>query len=318
MTSRCWPTGRCITSASRCFWSWPTAIWRRARPRGWRRSTTTRLPALLTIDDALAADSRFEDGPRIWTKGDPAAAIAAAPHVIEGEIEIGGQEHFYLEGQVALALPQEGGDMIVHSSSQHPTEVQHKVAEALGVPMNAVRVEVRRMGGGFGGKESQGNALAVACAVAARATGRPCRMRYDRDDDFVITGKRHDFRIRYRVGVDDDGRIQGIEFRQYARCGWAQDLSLPVADRAMLHADNAYHLPACPDRKPPAAHQHPERHRLSRLRRPAGHGRDRAGDGPHRPCAGPRPAGGAAENFYARRRAAPDHPLRDGGARFHR
>ncbi len=202
------------------------------------------LPALLGIDDALAANSRFEDGPRIWTRGEAAAAIAAAPHVIEGRIEIGGQEHFYLEGQVALALPQEGGDMIVHSSSQHPTEVQHKVAEALGVPMNAVRVEVRRMGGGFGGKESQGNALAVASAVAARATGRACRMRYDRDDDMVITGKRHDFRIDYRVGVDDEGRVLGIEFLQLARCGWAQDLSIPVADRAMLHADNAYHLPA--------------------------------------------------------------------------
>ena len=202
------------------------------------------LPAVLTIDDALAANSRFEDGPRIWSRGDAGAAIAAAPHRVEGAIEMGGQEHFYLEGQAALALPQEGGDMVVHSSTQHPTEVQHKVAEALGVPMAAVRIEVRRMGGGFGGKESQGNALAVACAVAARATGRPCRMRYDRDDDFVITGKRHDFRISYRAGFDDAGRVQGIEFVQMARCGWAQDLSLPVADRAMLHADNAYFLPA--------------------------------------------------------------------------
>ena len=201
-------------------------------------------PALLRIDDALAADSRFEDGPRVYQKGDAEAAIAGAAHVIDGRIEIGGQEHFYLEGQAALALPQEGVDMIVHSSTQHPTEIQHKVADALGVPMHAVRVEVRRMGGGFGGKESQGNALAVACAVAARATGRPCRMRYDRDDDFVITGKRHDFRIDYRVGFDSEGCIAGVEFVQYARCGWAQDLSLPVADRAMLHADNAYHLPA--------------------------------------------------------------------------
>jgi xanthine dehydrogenase large subunit len=202
------------------------------------------LPALLSIDDALAANSRFEDGPRIWARGDAAAAIDAAAHRIEGAIEIGGQEHFYLEGQAALALPQEGGDMVVHASSQHPTEVQHKVAEALGRPMNAVRVEVRRMGGGFGGKESQGNALAVACAVAARATGRPCRMRYDRDDDFLITGKRHDFRIRYHAGFDATGRVQGVEFVQYARCGWALDLSLPVCDRAMLHADNAYRLPA--------------------------------------------------------------------------
>jgi len=133
---------------------------------------------------------------------------------------------------------------VVHCSSQHPTEIQHKVADALGVPMHAVRVEVRRMGGGFGGKESQGNALAVACALAAAMTGRACKMRYDRDDDFVITGKRHDFRIDYRAGFDAEGRIAGVEFVQYTRCGWSQDLSLPVADRAMLHADNAYHLPA--------------------------------------------------------------------------
>ncbi len=197
---------------------------------------------ILTLDQALAADSRFENGPRIYAKGDAAAAIARAPRAVEGEIAVGGQEHFYLEGQAALALPQEGGDMVVHSSSQHPTEIQHKVAEALGVPMAAVRVEVRRMGGGFGGKESQGNALAVACAVAARSTGRPCRMRYDRDDDFLITGKRHDIRVLYRAGFDDDGRILGIDFVHHVRCGWSQDLSLPVADRAMLHADNAYSL----------------------------------------------------------------------------
>jgi xanthine dehydrogenase large subunit len=133
--------------------------------------------------------------------------------------------------------------MVIHSSTQHPTEVQHKVAHALHLPMSAVRVEVRRMGGGFGGKESQGNALAIACAVAARATGRPARMRYDRDDDMVITGKRHDLRIAYRAGVDAEGRILGLEFSHLFRCGWSQDLSLPVADRAMLHADNCYDLP---------------------------------------------------------------------------
>ncbi|REC57897.1 xanthine dehydrogenase molybdopterin binding subunit [Rhodosalinus sediminis] len=200
-------------------------------------------PPILTVDEALAAGSRFEEGPRVYGRGDVEAALATAPQVAEGEIEIGGQEHFYLEGQAALALPQEGGDMIVHASSQHPTEIQHKVADALGLPMHAVRVEVRRMGGGFGGKESQGNALAVACAVAARATGRPCKMRYDRDDDFIITGKRHPFVIRYRAGHDAEGRLLAVEFRQYAVCGWSQDLSLPVADRAMLHADNAYWLP---------------------------------------------------------------------------
>ena len=201
-------------------------------------------PALLTVDQALAANSRFESGPVIWARGEAAAAIAAAPHRIGGQIEVGGQEHFYLEGQVALALPQEGGDMVVHSSTQHPTEVQHKVAHALHLQMSAVRVEVRRMGGGFGGKESQGNALAVACALAARLTGRPCKMRYDRDDDMIITGKRHDLRILYRAGFDGEGRLAGVEFTHLMRCGWSQDLSLPVADRAMLHADNAYFLPA--------------------------------------------------------------------------
>ncbi|WP_415182915.1 xanthine dehydrogenase molybdopterin binding subunit [Phaeovulum sp.] len=205
--------------------------------------TYNELPAILTVDQALTAGSRFEGGPVVWQRGDAEAAIAAAPVVIEGQLELGGQEHFYLEGQAALAMPGDEG-MVVHSSTQHPTEVQHKVAEALGLAMHDVRVEMRRMGGGFGGKESQGNALAVACAVAARLLGRPCKMRYDRDDDMVITGKRHDFRIDYRAGVDQAGRILGLTFRHLVRCGWSMDLSLPVADRAMLHADNAYDIPA--------------------------------------------------------------------------
>lgn len=199
-------------------------------------------PPILSLEQALAADSRFEDGPRVYVKGDPDRALAQAAHRLSGALEIGGQEHFYLEGHAALAIPQEGGDMVVHASSQHPTEIQHKVAEALGLPMHGVRVEVRRMGGGFGGKESQGNALCVACAVAARLTGQVCKMRYDRDDDMVITGKRHEFRITYDVGFDDTGRIKALTFEHLVRCGWAQDLSLPVADRAMLHADNAYLL----------------------------------------------------------------------------
>ena len=200
-------------------------------------------PAILTIDQALAAESRFEDGPRIYTRGNAANAMHDAAHRLQGQINLGGQEHFYLEGQAALALAGDHGDMVIHSSTQHPTEIQHKVAEALNIAQHAVRVEVRRMGGGFGGKESQGNALAVACALAASFTGRPCKMRYDRDDDFIITGKRHDCRIEYHVGFDDSGRVQALEFTHYFRCGWALDLSLPVADRAMLHADNAYDLP---------------------------------------------------------------------------
>ncbi|SOB89731.1 xanthine dehydrogenase molybdenum binding subunit apoprotein [Rhodobacter sp. JA431] len=198
---------------------------------------------ILTIDQALAAESWFEGGPVTWARGDVDTALATAVHIAEGAFEMGGQEHFYLEGQSALALPDEEG-VTVHCSTQHPSEIQHKVAHALGLAFHDVRVEMRRMGGGFGGKESQGNHLAIACAVAARATGRPCKMRYDRDDDMTITGKRHDFRIRYRIGADADGKLVGADFVQLARCGWAPDLSLPVCDRAMLHADSSYFVPA--------------------------------------------------------------------------
>jgi xanthine dehydrogenase large subunit len=206
------------------------------------RITIAEKPAFLTVEAALAANSRFEQGPVIWTKGDASAAITRAPHIVTGEFEVGGQEHFYLEGQIAAAIPGEDG-VHIHSSTQHPTEIQHKVAHALHLPMSAVRVEMRRMGGGFGGKESQGNALAIACAIVAMQTGRATKMRYDRDDDMMITGKRHDLKIRYRAGHDDQGRIMGVEFTHLFRCGWAQDLSLPVADRAMLHSDNCYDLP---------------------------------------------------------------------------
>ncbi len=207
------------------------------------KASYAHLPAILTIDDALAANARFEQGPITWAKGDASAAITAAPHSVEGTFNVGGQEHFYLEGQVAACLPLEGGDFHIYSSTQHPSEIQHKIAHAFHLPMSAVRVEVRRMGGGFGGKESQGNALAIACAIGARLTGRPCKMRYDRDDDMMITGKRHDCRIAYRAGHDADGRLMGVQFTHYFRCGWSQDLSLPVADRAMLHSDNCYHIP---------------------------------------------------------------------------
>ena len=198
---------------------------------------------IITIEDALISNSRFESAPRIYTKGTPDTVFPDALHQTNGSLNLGGQEHFYLEGQAALALPGEYGDIVVHSSTQHPSEIQHKVAEALNLAQHAVKVEVRRMGGGFGGKESQGNALAVACAIAAVQTRQPCKMRYDRDDDFIITGKRHDCRVDYKVGFDQHGRVQALNFIHYFRCGWGQDLSLPVADRAMLHADNAYDLP---------------------------------------------------------------------------
>ena len=232
-----------LRTASRCFWSRPKAIWqaRKAARLGKMEIMRASRPA-----DAwktpLPPIRGLRQGPVVWTKGDPGSAIASAPFTRSGEMEVGGQEHFYLEGQIAAALPGEDG-MHVYSSTQHPTEIQHKVAHALHLPMAAVRVETRRMGGGFGGKESQGNALAIACAWVARATGLAAKMRYDRDDDMMITGKRHDLKLRYRLGHDGEGRILGLEFTHLFRCGWSQDLSLPVADRAMLHADNCYHLP---------------------------------------------------------------------------
>ncbi len=199
-------------------------------------------PAILDIDAAMAAQSLLAP-PDTFAIGDAAAAINAAPHVVEGRIRIGGQEHFYLEGQAALAVPGEDDDITVHASTQHPTEIQHKVAQVLGVPFNAVTIEVRRMGGAFGGKESQGNLPACLAAVVAQTTKRPAKVVYDRDDDMMITGKRHDFRIDYRVGFDSDGVISGLEVDQALRCGMSWDLSEPIGDRAMFHADNCYFLP---------------------------------------------------------------------------
>ncbi|MGI9571147.1 MAG: molybdopterin cofactor-binding domain-containing protein, partial [Desulfobulbia bacterium] len=171
------------------------------------------LPAVLTIDHAME-EKFYLISPYTMKRGDAASAIDQAPHSITGRIYIGGQEHFYLEGQAALALPGEDEDVIVYSSTQHPSEIQHKVAEVLGVPSHSITVEVRRMGGAFGGKESQGNLLAATAALVAHKTSRPAKVVYDRDDDMMITGKRHDIRIDYRVGYDQDGRIHGVEFDQ--------------------------------------------------------------------------------------------------------
>ncbi len=200
------------------------------------------LPAVLTIDEAMRARSWL--GPSAsMESGTPDDALASAPLRLSGRIEIGGQEHFYLEGQAALAIPGEDGDMVLHCSSQHPSEIQHKVASCLGVPNHAVTVETRRMGGAFGGKESQGNLPALLAALAARHCGRPAKTVYDRDDDFMLTGKRHDFRIDYDVGFDSEGRIHAVLFEQALRCGMSWDLSESIAARAMCHADNAYHIP---------------------------------------------------------------------------
>ncbi len=201
------------------------------------------LPANISVDDALAANAELPTVPAHTMRlGDVDAALAASPRRINGTVHVGGQDHFYLEGQIAYAIPGEGVDMLVHSSTQHPTEVQHTVAKVLGVPDNAVTVEVRRMGGGFGGKESQPSLIAAIAALAAARTGRPAKLRLDRDDDMELTGKRHDFRIDYEVGFDDAGVIRGVHFEQASRCGYSADLSASISDRAMFHADNAYDL----------------------------------------------------------------------------
>ncbi len=199
------------------------------------------LPAILTIEAAMAAKSFVLPAYRM-KRGDARKAIAGARHRLSGRFTSGGQDQFYLEGQIALALPGEDRDMVVHSSTQNPSEVQHLVAEALGTENNAVIVEVRRMGGAFGGKETQPALFACIAALLARATGRPVKARADRDDDMVMTGKRHDFSSTYKVGFGDDGRIEGVVIEMAARCGMSADLSAAICDRAMFHADNGYYL----------------------------------------------------------------------------
>ncbi|GAM96799.1 xanthine dehydrogenase [alpha proteobacterium U9-1i] len=201
------------------------------------------LPAAVTIAQARAANLEIEP-PQTMQKGDATAAITAAPRRLKGKLAIGGQDHFYLEGQVALAIPGEDGDMRVFSSTQNPSEIQHLVAHVLGLANNAVTVEVRRMGGGFGGKETQPALIAAAAALVAAKMGRPSKLCLDRDDDMILTGKRHDFEIEYDVGFDASGVIEGTDFTLRSRCGYSTDLSRAINDRAMFHTDNAYYLPA--------------------------------------------------------------------------
>ena len=199
------------------------------------------LEVVLTAPQAFARD-QFVLPSHQLKKGDAVTAVNAAPRRLTGSVRVGGQDHFYLEGQVSVALPGEDGDMLVHCSTQHPSEVQHLVAKVLGRPDNAVTVEVRRMGGGFGGKETQAAPFACIAALLADVAKRPVKLTLDRDDDMVLTGKRHDFEIRYDVGFDDDGVIAGITFDFLARCGMSPDLSGSIVDRALFHADNAYYL----------------------------------------------------------------------------
>jgi xanthine dehydrogenase large subunit len=203
--------------------------------------TIEALPAILTVHDALKAQS-YVLPPVFVRRGDADTALAAAPHRLDGTLEVGGQEHFYLEGQIAYALPLEQNQWWVYSSTQHPGEVQHWVAHSLGLDSHAVRVECRRMGGGFGGKETQAGHLAVWASIAAHKFKRPVKLRLDRDDDFMVTGKRHPFAYEYSAGFDETGRLTALKLQMAANCGFSADLSGPVADRAIFHSDNAYYL----------------------------------------------------------------------------
>ncbi|UJR85332.1 xanthine dehydrogenase molybdopterin binding subunit [Sandaracinus amylolyticus] len=200
-------------------------------------------PAILTIEQAIDAGAFHTDEERI-VRGDVDAALAASKIVIDGELYVGGQEQFYLETQASIAYVDESGAMMVHSSTQHPTETQDVVARVLGVPASDVVVQQLRMGGGFGGKETQANPFASVAAVGAVVTKRPVRVRLDRARDVILTGKRHPFLGRYRVGCDADGTLRALRLALWSDGGWSLDLSFPVLGRALFHSDNAYYVPA--------------------------------------------------------------------------
>ena len=219
---------------------------RRAAARAKQVLDIEPLPAVLTVREAHAAQSYVVPPMHLTRESAPGAcqrAITSAAHRLQGSFVQGGQEQFYLEGQISYAVPLEGDGMRVHCSTQHPSEMQHVIAHALGTAAHAVLVECRRMGGGFGGKESQSALFACIAAVAARRLNRPVKLRPDRDDDFMITGRRHGFEFDYDIGFDDNGRILGAEVTMICNAGFSADLSPPVMTRAICHFDNAYWLP---------------------------------------------------------------------------
>lgn len=201
------------------------------------------LPPVLGISEAIAAGA-FLCEPHVLRRGDPDAALAGAPLRLSGRVESGGQDHFYLETQCALAVPEEGGGLRVFSSTQHPSEVQAKVAEVLGIPRHRVVVEVPRLGGGFGGKETQAAPFAALASLGVWRTGRPVKVWLDRDRDMRQTGRRHPFRTDWEAGFDGEGRLLALVARVFADGGWSADLSRAILDRGLFHLDNCYHLPA--------------------------------------------------------------------------
>lgn len=206
------------------------------------RFAVTPLPPVLTIEDAIAAKA-FIGPTRKVARGDVTAALAAAEHRLDGEFVIGGQEHFYLESQAAIAEPGEAGSVVVHSSTQNPTEIQAVVARALNIPLSQVVCVCRRMGGGFGGKETQAAGPAILTALVAAKTGRPARCVLGHEQDFATTGKRHPYRVKYEVGFTSDGTITALKSEFYSDGGFSADLSLAVMERTLLHAENAYFVP---------------------------------------------------------------------------
>lgn len=201
------------------------------------------LEPVLTIEQAL--NKNFHVLPEhVMQKGDVKNALLQAEHIIENDVYIKGQDHFYLETQVSYVVPGEDKSMMVYTSSQHPSEVQKLVAEVLDLSINHVQVEVRRMGGGFGGKETQAAPWACMAAIFASRLKCPIKARLDRQDDMKMTGKRHDFLNRYKAGIDKEGKILGVNIKLAAKCGYSPDLSNAIVDRAMFHSDNAYHYPA--------------------------------------------------------------------------
>lgn len=200
------------------------------------------LPAIINLETAIEKSNLIAK-PRIIKRGKPDEIIATAPHVLSGTLKTNGQEHWYLETQTALAIPREDNDMLVYASSQNPSETQAIVSEVLGVPKNDVEVEVKRMGGAFGGKETQANHVAAWAALLAQKTKRPVKIHLFRDDDQLMTGKRHRFISNYTIAFDDNGKILAYKVELNADAGAATDLTMAILERAMLHADNAYFLP---------------------------------------------------------------------------
>ncbi len=202
--------------------------------------TYTELKPIITIEEALKKNNLLFN-PRIIKKGNPQNKINRSKNKLIGKFNTGSQEHFYLEGQVCLVIPQEDNNFQVYSSTQHPSETQQIIAKMLKQKSNSIIVTVRRIGGGFGGKETNFMTAAI-CALLSHKTKKPIKLRLDRDDDIILTGKRHDFYSEYEVGFNDHGKIEGLKLKLASRCGMSPDLSYAINERALLHLDNAYYL----------------------------------------------------------------------------